>query len=138
MLETYCEIEDVDEYATRYSHVEWQMLQPSQKQAAILDATLDIIAYHRQPSGSGVPWEWGSETLRDAAALQCLYIARNVEQIGAAEKIAATSKGNYSDTILSVSESRGRHLCEPAQVMVKSAMRECGVNGSGAYEFNRA
>ena len=137
MLESYCEIEDVDEYATRYAITEWQMMQPSEKAKAIFDATLDIINFHKQPADAGVPWEWTNDDLRSAAVLQCLYIARVGEQMNAGEKVKALTKGSYSDSILSASDTRGRHLSDQAVVYVRNVMRACGVSGSTAYEFNR-
>jgi hypothetical protein len=123
----YCEVLDVNTYATDHGFSYWSDLSADEKNRAVMTATLDIEQAHQQPRRGNVPWQIGCITLREAAVLQSLFIGRTIGQRDANDSIASLGSSNVNDGVISVGSISNRRMDEAAKMLVRNKIKKSRV-----------
>jgi len=123
----YCEVLDVTTYATNNGFSYWSDLSSDEKSRSVMTATLDIEQYHQQPRNGIIPWQIGCITLREAAVLQSLYVARTIGQRDANDSISSLGSSNVSDGVVNVGSISNRRMDDAAKMLVKNKIKKSKV-----------
>ncbi len=102
---TYASVAEIDTFAIDNGKTHWSSLTNDQKLSYALDATNDLVAYHKQLNDDGTLWT-GDDTLtpdllKKACIYQALYIAKIKPARDVADKIR-TIGDNYKDSNVQV------------------------------------
>ena len=124
---TYATTGDVDTYASDHGHTYWTALTAAEKSRAVMTATLDIEAEHKQPRRSNIPWQYGCETLREAGALQALFVGRTIPQRDASDALSSLGAQGVSDGVVSANVPVGVKLDAQAKNLVKMKLKAARV-----------
>ncbi len=133
---TYATVAEVDTFAADNGKTQWAGIDSDLKLSYVLDATNDIVAYHKQLNIDGTLWvgedPLTATLLKKSCYYQALYVAKIAPQRDVADKIR-TIGDNYKDRNLSVENAGSRELNPTAQRFASDANTLEGINRSASY-----